>query len=738
MIGSLIEASTPLTYTGYLLAFVAATAACLGAAWRARSVPSPETRQALTWFFSGSAVWAGAYVGFLLVGSALEKHLFYQLSLIVGFGTVFAWLWFCSAYSGRGLHRNRRVQQFAIAVYVIVTALKVTNPLHGLYYGLEPAGGAFGLVVTHETLYWVVMAVAYALSAAGYLMLLEVFLKAGARTGPLAMLTGLTALPAVFNVIGHVQPALLDITHEPLGVAVFAVGLMLAYETRFSVVQLTGSVGEPNLTIGSDGRIRGLGGGIKETVPPLSEEDLGRPLREALPGLAKTIEEGGAVWRAGFDGGKVEECQDSEPASRPQPASGPQHASSIKPKEGSKMVEGTGRAGGDTQPREDAQPVGHLNPEEVSSMEEVSGVEDASYLDTGAHPEEDCRYFQVVEVGARAHGETRTVVLSDITERKRRTEQLKEAKKQAELSKLEAEEASRMKSAMLANMSHEIRTPLTGVIGFAEAIGEETGENETGGNETGEGDTGGEDAEGEDTGGEEGKVARFAGLIEDSGRRLLDTLDAVLNLSKLEAGKMSLQPEPVDLAGQARQVAREFEEEAWESGLTLEVQTEEAWARADEGGLKIVLQNLLSNAIKYTEEGGVTVRTYREDEQSQENEQVQENRQVQEDGQAVVLEVEDSGIGMDPEVAERLFEPFRQASEGMSREYEGTGIGLAVTKRAAEEMGGSIEVDTQKKEGSRFTVRFPAARSAGSAEGPDDGGPDGADRHATGRSETDR
>ncbi|WP_272501993.1 sensor histidine kinase, partial [Salinibacter ruber] len=146
-------------------------------------------------------------------------------------------------------------------------------------------------------------------------------------------------------------------------------------------------------------------------------------------------------------------------------------------------------------------------------------------------------------------------IFRDITERKRRTERLKEAKKQAELSKLEAEEASRMKSAMLANMSHEIRTPLTGVIGFAEAIGEETR-----GEETGEGDTGGEDAEGEDTGGEEGKVARFAGLIEDSGRRLLDTLDAVLNLSKLEAGKMSLKPGPVDLAGQARQVAREFEE----------------------------------------------------------------------------------------------------------------------------------------------------------------------------------
>ncbi|WP_415663318.1 sensor histidine kinase, partial [Salinibacter ruber] len=256
------------------------------------------------------------------------------------------------------------------------------------------------------------------------------------------------------------------------------------------------------------------------------------------------------------------------------------------------------------------------------------------------------------------------VTARDITERKRKARRLKQAKEQAELSKLEAEEASRMKSAMLANMSHEIRTPLTGIIGFAEAIGDEI-----------DGD---------------GGVAHFADLIEDSGRRLLDTLDAVLNLSKLEAGQMTLESRPIDLAGQARQVAREFAAEADDSGLALEVEAEEAGAWADEGGLQIVLQNLLSNAIKYTEEGTVQVRTYRED------------------GEAV-LQIEDTGIGMDPAVAESLFEPFRQGSEGLSREYEGTGIGLAVTKKATEQMGGSIDVETEKGQGSTFTARLPAA-----------------------------
>ncbi|WP_263834779.1 sensor histidine kinase [Salinibacter sp.] len=731
MIGSLIEASAPLTYTGYLLAFVAATAACLGAAWRARSIPSPETRQALTWFFSGSAVWAGAYVGFLLVDSALEKHLFYQLSLIVGFGTVFAWLWFCSAYSGRGLHRNRRVQQFAVVVYVIVTALKVTNPLHGLYYGLEPAGGAFGLIVTHETLYWVVMAVAYALSAAGYLMIFEFLLEAEAKVLPLGVLTGLTALPAAFNVIGHVEPALLDITHEPLGVAVFAIGLLFAYETQFSVVQLTGSVEEPNLTIGSDGQIRGLGGGIKEIIPSLSEEVLGRPLTEVLPGLGETIRRGEPAWRAGFEKGEAQECGGGQATTNTV-----QSEASARSEEHCRyfrVIQTSLGQGMDTQTvvlsditerkrrerelRESERRfqamlndpnilAGVLAPD--GTFQKVNdtalGYIEATRADILGRPfwetpwwdtenrlavREKVRrvaegeYVRFEAEHVTPSGEARTVtgimrpvtgeageVVSifvtarDITERKRKARRLKQAKEQAELSKLEAEEASRMKSALLANMSHEIRTPLTGIIGFAEAIGDEI-----------DGD---------------GGVAHFADLIEDSGRRLLDTLDAVLNLSKLEAGQMTLESRPIDLADQARQVAREFAAEADDSGLALEVEAEEAGARADEGGLQIVLQNLLSNAIKYTEEGTVQVRTYRED------------------GEAV-LQIEDTGIGMDPAVAESLFEPFRQGSEGLSREYEGTGIGLAVTKKATEQMGGSIDVETEKGQGSTFTARLPAA-----------------------------
>ncbi|WP_103028381.1 ATP-binding protein [Salinibacter altiplanensis] len=727
MTGSLIDTFPSLTYVGYLLAFVVATVVCLGAGWRARSaVSDPETRRALTWFFLGSGGWAGAYVGFLLVETALGKHLFYQLSLIVGFGTVFAWLWFCSAYSGRTLHRNRTVQWFAAAVYLAVTGLKVTNPWHGLYYGLEPTGGAFGLVVTHETLYWVVMAVAYALSAAGYLMIYELFLKAEANVVPLAALTGLTALPAAFNVIGHVEPSLLDITHEPLGVSVFAAGLLFVYETQLSVVQLAGSAQAPSLTVGGEGRIRGLGGGVTDAVPPLGEEDLGRPLAEVLPGLVKTIRDGRSVWTVEFNGRHPERGR-----RRVDPGRGSRYF---------QVVQAGLRESGDTQTvilsditerkrrerelRESERrfqamlndpnilagvlaPNGTFQKVNDTALEYIEATREdilgQSFWDTPWWEAEDKSAVQE-KVKSAAKGEYVSfeaehvtpsrearnvtgimrpvtgeegevvsifVTARDITERNRKARRLKQAKEQAELSKLEAEEASRMKSAMLANMSHEIRTPLTGIIGFAEAIGDEI-----------EGDDG---------------VAHFADLIEDSGRRLLDTLDAVLNLSKLEAGQMTLESRPVDLAEQAHQVAKGFAAEATESGLALEIEASAAGVRADAGGLQIVLQNLLSNAIKYTEDGTVQVRTYQESNEA-------------------VLEVEDTGIGMNPGVADSLFEPFRQGSEGLSREYEGTGIGLAVTKKATEQMGGSIEVETEKGEGSTFTVRFPARH--GADEGP--------------------
>lgn len=252
----------------------------------------------------------------------------------------------------------------------------------------------------------------------------------------------------------------------------------------------------------------------------------------------------------------------------------------------------------------------------------------------------------------------------DITPLKQREERLRAAKKEAEEARVEAETASRAKSVMLANMSHEIRTPLTSIIGFAETIGEEI-----------EGGT---------------SVSRFAELIEKSGKRLLNTLDGVLNLAKLEAGEADFEASPIDLCGRARDVVDEFQSQAEKNQVCLRVEANgtPVQALADEKGLSIILHNLVSNAVKYTVKGEVVVRAMRRK------------------GRAI-LQVEDEGSGMEPSEVEALFEPFRQESEGVDRTHEGTGLGLSVAKRAAEQMNGSLQVETEKEVGSCFTLDLP-------------------------------
>lgn len=257
----------------------------------------------------------------------------------------------------------------------------------------------------------------------------------------------------------------------------------------------------------------------------------------------------------------------------------------------------------------------------------------------------------------------------DITEQVERENELIAAKK-------EAEEASRLKSSFLANMSHEIRTPLTSIIGFAEAIQEQI---TTMGSETEEVDL--------------HSLTQFTDLIVKGGHRLLELLNSLLNLSKLEADEMAVSLTPVDLTEETQEMIELFEPQAEAADVSLhaDIPNTPVWGKADRRGVRIVLRNLLSNAVKYTDEGGwVRVR-------------------VQEASKFVTLRVADNGIGMTPDRLPELFEAFKQESTGPSRAYEGAGLGLAVTRRLVHLMNGSIDVETAKGEGSNFAVQFPRA-----------------------------
>jgi len=254
------------------------------------------------------------------------------------------------------------------------------------------------------------------------------------------------------------------------------------------------------------------------------------------------------------------------------------------------------------------------------------------------------------------------LLAQDVTADAEREGKLREAKEAAE-------RANHMKTALLANMSHEFRTPLTGVLGFSELIREETdGSNEV--------------------------ISHFAEQIEQSGARLLGTLDDVLALAQLEGGEKDIGHGTADLTRAVADVLDAVEQKAQEKDIDLHVETEEEslWADAGSEGLKMIFRHLIENAIKYTEDGGtVQVRKYRED------------------GWATI-EVEDPGVGIDPEKVDELFRPFRQESEGFNREYEGAGLGLTIVKQALDQMDGAIEVETEKGVGSRFTVWVPQAK----------------------------
>lgn len=267
-------------------------------------------------------------------------------------------------------------------------------------------------------------------------------------------------------------------------------------------------------------------------------------------------------------------------------------------------------------------------------------------------------------------------VTVDITVRKRAEEALKVAKEQAEWLGRQAEAANRAKSAFIANTSHEIRTPLNGVVGFLDLL-----------SRTGLDDVQREYVEG----------------IRSSASSLLEVINDVLDISKIEADKVELKLLPTDIRELAGQAADSVLGTARTKGLHLAVNVAPEVPKAlflDQSRLKQVLINLLGNAVKFTHEGGVSFAIGCED---------------AEDGRSLLrFSVEDTGIGIRPESMERLFEPFFQADASNTRKYGGTGLGLSICSALLQMMGSELKVESVPGEGSRFFFDLRAERVMGS------------------------
>lgn len=261
------------------------------------------------------------------------------------------------------------------------------------------------------------------------------------------------------------------------------------------------------------------------------------------------------------------------------------------------------------------------------------------------------------------------ILVYDITERKEAEASLRESSERISMVNAELARATRLKDEFLASMSHELRTPLNAILGLSEALQEEVYGSLT------------------------VRQHRSLRTIEQSGKHLLELITDILDLSKIESGKMELQKAPTSLENLCASSLTFVRQQAHQKNLILSSKLVQPLGsiEVDERRIRQVLVNLLSNAVKFTPDGGEVCL------------EVAINR----DAKIVEMSVTDTGIGIAPENIDQLFKPFVQLDSSLSRRYAGTGLGLALVRRLVELHDGSVTLESESGKGSRFTVSLP-------------------------------
>lgn len=254
-------------------------------------------------------------------------------------------------------------------------------------------------------------------------------------------------------------------------------------------------------------------------------------------------------------------------------------------------------------------------------------------------------------------------VWRDITEKVKARNELIEAREKAE-------EANRLKSNFLANMSHELRTPMVGIIGFSKILEDEI---------------------------EQPELKEYASFIHEAGNKLMNSLNLILNLTKIETEKINVEYTKIDIIHLIKRTIYTFEKLASQKNIYLKFESElESFITdTDERMFTQIIANLVNNAVKYTDKGGITV-------------------SINIDDSYLKILVKDTGIGIPKDKQDVIWEEFRQVSEGAARIYEGTGLGLTITSNFVHKLGGRIKLKSVDGKGSIFTVLIPIQASSDS------------------------
>jgi signal transduction histidine kinase len=281
-------------------------------------------------------------------------------------------------------------------------------------------------------------------------------------------------------------------------------------------------------------------------------------------------------------------------------------------------------------------------------------------------------FIAVVMVNGRTFEFQERMLQARTAELRRSIEELRQAKEESEQARMRAEAANEAKSRFLANMSHELRTPLNGVLGLTSLLMETPLLEEQ---------------------------KSYLTLLEKSGRTLLNIINDVLDLARLERGEAVVTKETFSLYPLLEDVCAMFSAEVREKGLTLVIEVDSALPDQLYGDMlkwQQILYNLIGNAVKFTDSGKITVVA-----------RVEES--LFPSGEQLVLQVRDTGIGIRTDDIPRLFRVFSQLDDSHTKRYRGTGLGLSITRQLVEMMNGSITVESEIGQGSVFSVRVPLA-----------------------------